>query len=202
MGEPAWRDRVVAYIRVEARPEDKFGHQPRVYALACQLGQGLEYDDDVLFAAAWMHDLGVFAGHRPEDPEALSRWDHVPYTVSRSRELLTMWGFPEEKLGAVAEAIRTHQQQDDPERMEAILLRDADILEQLGAVGVLRAVAKVGRDTRYATFSPVTSALRGAVMELPEKLRLSNAREIAASRINILRLFLSAIEDEAGERLY
>lgn len=202
MGESAWREQVVAYIRVEARPEDKFGHQPRVYSLACQLGHGLEYDDDVLFAAAWMHDLGVFAGHRPEEPEALSRWDHVPYTVSRSRELLAMWGFPKEKLDAVAEAIRTHQPQDDPQRMEAILLRDADILEQLGAIGVLRAVAKVGRDTRYATFSPVTAALRRAVMELPEKLRLSNAREIAVSRIDTLRSFLSAIEDEAGELLY
>ena len=30
----AWRDSVVAYIRAEARPVDKFGHQPRVYALA------------------------------------------------------------------------------------------------------------------------------------------------------------------------
>ncbi len=29
-----WRKSVVEYIRVEAQPEDKFGHQPRLYALA------------------------------------------------------------------------------------------------------------------------------------------------------------------------
>jgi uncharacterized protein len=196
-----WRESVVAYIQAEARPVDKFGHQPRLYALACQLGQGIEYDDDVLFAAAWMHDLGVFLGHRPEDPEALSRWDHVPYTVDRSRELLLAWGFPAAKLDAVAEAIRTHQPKDDPQQMEAILLRDADILEQLGAIGILRAVVKVGRDTRYATFSSVTPVLRRSVMELPARLRLSSARKIAVARVETVRTFLSAIDDEARGEL-
>ena len=71
MTAAAWRESVVAYIRAEAQPVDKFGHQPRLYALAVRLGHGMDYDDDVLFAAAWMHDLGVFLGHRPCDPEEL-----------------------------------------------------------------------------------------------------------------------------------
>ena len=150
-----WRESVIAYIRIEAQPEDKFGHQPRLYALAKRIGQEMVYDDDVLFAAVWMHDLGVFLGHRPQDPEQLSRWDHVPYTISRSRELLIGWGFPVDKLDAVAEAIRTHQAKDEPTTVEGTLLRDADILEQLGAVGILRAVVKVGRDTRYPSFSAI-----------------------------------------------
>jgi hypothetical protein len=39
-------------------------------------------------------------------------------------------------------------------------------------------------------------------MELPEKMRLNSARKIAVSRINTLRVFLSVIEDETGERFY
>jgi uncharacterized protein len=78
MTEHSWRESVVAFIRAEALPIDKFGHQPRVYALAVRLGQEMEYDDDTLFAAAWMHDLGVFLGHRPQDPSELAHWDHVP----------------------------------------------------------------------------------------------------------------------------
>ena len=109
MSERGWRECVVEYIRVEALPEDKFGHQPRLYALAKTIGQDIEYDDDILFAAAWMHDLGVFLGHRPQDPAQLSVWDHVPYTIGKSRDLLTGWGFPLEKLDGVAEAIRHHQ---------------------------------------------------------------------------------------------
>ena len=65
MATPDFRTALVEYIRQEAQPVDKFSHQPRLYHLATQIGAGLEYDDDVLFAAAWLHDLGVFYGHRP-----------------------------------------------------------------------------------------------------------------------------------------
>jgi uncharacterized protein len=197
-----WRESVVAYIRAEAQPVDKFGHQPRLYALACRVGQGLDFDDDILFAAAWMHDLGVFLGHRPQDPVELARWDHVPYTVALARRLLTGWGFPPNKLERVAEAIRTHQPQDEPAEIEAILLRDADILEQLGAIGASRAVVKVGRDSRYPTFSSVIPVLENAISALPAKLRLENARVLAAPRVELLRLLLAALKDETGELLH
>jgi uncharacterized protein len=202
MTTPEWRTAVIEYIRVEAQPADKFGHQPRLYALACHIGAGMNYDDDVLFAAAWMHDLGVFLGHRPADPKMLAGWNHVPYTVSRTRELLSAWGFPESKLGAVTDAIETHQPQDDPRRLEGVLLRDADILEQLGAMGVLRSVTKVGRDTRYPTFSAVVAAMRKAADALPSKLRTPSARLLAAPRVQVLNAFLAAIQEEAGELLF
>jgi uncharacterized protein len=197
-----WRDSVVAYIRAEALPVDKFGHQPRLYALAVRLGQGMEYDDDILFAAVWMHDLGVFEGHRPRNPEQLAHWDHVPYTVAKTRKLLAGWGFPAEKVDSVAEAIRTHQPQDEPKLAEAVLLRDADILEQLGAIGALRAMVKIGRDTRYARFSDVLPVLRGAADSLPGRLRLRSAQQLAAARVELLRSLIAAIEEEAGELLF
>jgi uncharacterized protein len=199
---PAWRSSVMAYIRAEAQPVDKFGHQPRVYALAVRLGQGNDYDDDVLFAAAWMHDLGVFLGHRPQEVSQLKDWDHVPYTIARTRELLSGWGFPADKLEAVAETIRTHQAKDEPNRVEAVLLRDADILEQLGAIGALRALVKIGRDTRFATFSDVPPILRGAAERLLGELRLGGARALAARRVETLRLLIAAIEEEGGESLF
>jgi uncharacterized protein len=202
MTAPTWRESVIAYIRAEAQPKDKFGHQPRLYALACRLAEGMVFDDDILFAAAWMHDLGVFLGHRPQDPEQLASWDHVPYTIARARELLTGWGFPPEKLEGVAEAIRTHQALDDPKAIEAALLHDADILEQLGAIGALRALVKVGRDTRYSSYSSVLPVLQNAVEHLPGKLRLNASRNLAASRVAFLRSFISSIDEEAGGLLY
>jgi uncharacterized protein len=202
MSPAGWRNSVIEYIREAAQPPDKFGHQPRLYALACRIGEGMEYDDDVLFAAAWMHDLGVFLGHRPAEPELLARWNHVPYTVARACDLLPGWGFPAAKLDAVAEAIRTHQPQDEPGRIEGILLRDADILEQLGAIGVARTVTKVGRDTRYPTFSSVIPVLRNGADALPSRLRTPSARLLAASRVQFLNAFLAALDEEAGELLF
>jgi uncharacterized protein len=197
-----WRESVVAYIQTEAQPQDKFGHQPRLYALACRVGQGTSFDDDVLFAAAWMHDLGVFLGHRPQDPSQLARWDHVPYTIAQTRELLAGWGFPADKLDGVAEVIRTHQPQDNPVKLEAVILRDADILEQLGAVGALRALVKIGRDTRYPTFSSVVPVLRRAVEVLPGCLRTTSAQQLAVPRVELLKSLLAAIQQEAGALLH
>ncbi|MGA2248943.1 HD domain-containing protein [Terracidiphilus sp.] len=202
MNAANWRESVVEYIRAEAQPVDKFGHQPRLYALATQIGNGMDYDDDIVFAAAWMHDLGVFLGHRPSDPAQLARWDHVPYTIARSRELLSTWGFPASKLNAVTEAIRTHQPQDDPALIEAVILRDADILEQLGAIGGLRALVKIGRDTRYITYSDVLPVLERFVEYLPGKLRLVQSKALAAERVDSLRALLAAIKNEAGAFLY
>ena len=198
----SWRESVVEFIRAEAKPLDKFGHQPRLYALAKQIGEGLDYDDDVVFAAAWMHDLGVFVGHRPQDPALLAAWDHVPYTVAQAESLLPVWGFPADKLAQVSEAIRTHQPKDAPVTIEAVLLRDADILEQLGAMGALRMVVKVGRDTRYPSFTSVIPVLKDAIERLPGALRLSSSRRLAEARLEATRSFLAAIESEAGDLLY
>jgi hypothetical protein len=57
MSEPSYRQAIADYIRAHAEPADKFSHQPRLYH---QLAENQPFDDDVLHAAAWMHDVGVF----------------------------------------------------------------------------------------------------------------------------------------------
>ncbi len=199
---PDFRGAIRDYIAREARPVDKFGHQPRLYALTQQIGAGLNYDDDIVFAAAWLHDIGVFIGHRPEDPEALARWDNVAYAVERAPELLHEMGFPEDKVEAVVEAIRTHQPAAHPVSLEGTILRDADILEQLGSIGILRTVCKIGRDTRFPTFTPAVNALRKAVATLPAQIRLDTTRGLAAPKIRLLEAFLAGIENESQPELY
>lgn len=193
-----WRDLTTEYIRENARPVDKFSHQPRLYALAKGLAEGQPYDDDVLFAAAWMHDLGVFIGHRPEELESLAAWDNVKYAMERSPAILTGFGFPSGKVPAVVEAIRTHQPTAEPGSFEGVLLRDADILEQLGAVAVLRTVSKVGRDTRFPRFSDALKVLRKNAEQLPARLKLESARRAAESRLQALKYFLEAADVEAS----
>jgi uncharacterized protein len=197
-----FRTALTEFIRREAKPKDKYGHQPRLYALTRQVGEGLDYDDDVVFAAVWLHDLGVFIGHRPEDPSALAQWDHVRYACDRAPRILADAGFPVEKIPAVLSTMREHQPHDEPTSIEATILRDADILEQLGAVGILRTVCKVGRDTRYPTFTDAVKTLRKNLDSLPDKIRLESTKHLAAPRISILKDFLQAVELEAGSALY
>lgn len=198
MKAPGYREAIIEYIRNNAKPPDKFSHQPRLYRLAKELAEDRACDDDVLFAAAWLHDLGVFIGHRPEDPAALAAWDHVPYTMARTAELLRQFGFPAEKIPAVIEVIRTHQPAGRPTCLEGLLLRDADILEQLGAAGLLRTVSKVGRDTRFVRLGDALRVLKRNATELPAQLRLASAQRFAETRLQSLTAFLEAAEAEAG----
>ncbi len=191
-----YRNAITEYIREQARPVDKYGHQPRLYTLAVRVGEGQLYDDDVLFAAAWLHDLGVFAGHRPELPDELARWDNVTYACEKAPGLLTEFSFPPEKIPGVVEAIRNHQPSGNPTSIEATILRDADILEQLGAVAILRATCKIGRDTRFSTFSDVIPVLTRALADLPRQLRLARARELAGAKVRAMEDFLHALRDE------
>ena len=197
MNEPAYRQVIIDYIRTQAKPPDKFSHQQRLYQLAVRLGGNEAFDDEIVFAAAWLHDLGVFIGHRPEDPGALAKWDNVAYAAEHAPGLLKQFGFPAEKIPAVVEVIRTHLPSGEPKSREGILLRDADILEQLGAVGILRTVSKVGRDSRFVYFADALKVLRRNLEQLPGQLKLPAARELARGRMELLRGFLEATEKEA-----
>ncbi len=199
-----WRQRLTAFLQAEANPPHKYGHQLRLYALTQQIAAGtpeLVYDDDVVFAAAFLHDLGVFIGHRPEDPEALVHWNHVTYVCERAPALLASLDFPAGKVARVLACIREHQPHDEPRSPEATLLRDADILEQLGAIAILRTASKLGSDTRFRTFTDAQRSLAHALDTLPARLRLPASRALAGPRMQTLRAFLSALEQEAGSDL-
>jgi uncharacterized protein len=196
MKSPDFRPAIIAYIREQARPADKFSHQPRLYALTRSIGAGQRYDDDVVFAAAWLHDLGVFVGHRPEEPGALAQWDFLAYAMHQTPEILARFGFPAGKIPAVVEAIRTHQPKDEPTTREGIILRDADMLEQLGAVTVLRTVCKIGRDTRFRTFPDALRFLQKNADTLPGQLRLPSSQKLGEPRLQLLKQFLAAAQAE------
>jgi uncharacterized protein len=197
-----YRAALEAYIVANANPPHKYGHQPRLYALTQQVGHGLAYDDDVVYAAVWLHDLGVFVGHRPESDAALKTWDHVAYITEKAPTLLTEAGFPTEKIPAVLEVIRTHQPHDTPLTLEATLARDADILEQLGAIGITRTLAKLGSDPRFHTFTDALNTLKKQLDTLPSKLQLKAAKALAIPRLKLMQAFIASLEAEAGPNLF
>lgn len=195
-----WRDALVQRIRREALPPEKFSHQARLYVLTQEIAASFTepVDDDVLFGAAWAHDLGVFLGHRPSEPEALKRWNSTAYTVAHAGGVLRECEFPEEKIPAVIECIRTHEAHGEPTTIEGTILRDADLLEQLGAVAVMRTTAKIAQDTRFITFADAAHSLEKALATVPSQIRLDKTKELAEPRIATLRSFLDSLQWESG----
>ena len=196
MTKTVFREAIENFIRAEAKPPDKLSHQQRLYELAVQLAGKEAFDDDVLHAAIWLHDVGVFIGHRPEDPVALAKWDNVAYAVQEAPAFLRRFDFPADKIQAVVEAIRTHLPSGKPTTFEGTLLRDADIFEQLGAVGILRTVSKVGRDSRFVYFEDALKVLQRNVEQLPAQLRLESAKALVDTKLDRLRGFLNAARIE------
>jgi uncharacterized protein len=116
---------------------------------------------------------------------------------SMTPDLLASFEFPAAKIPAVVEVIRTHQPAYEPATIEGRIVRDADILEQLGAIAVLRTVCKVGRDTRFETFTEALNSLKKSLATLPAQLHLVTSRRLAKPKIHALKNFIESAEQES-----
>ncbi len=119
-------------------------HTRRLLHLVSIIGEGREYDADMVWVAAHLHDWGGY-----------SRWaqpgvDHAARSTQVAEEFLAGRGYEPGFVRAVLECIATHHGGDPGRRIEAILLSDADGLDFLGAVGVLRDFSKNPREMRKA----------------------------------------------------
>jgi uncharacterized protein len=116
-----------------------YSHSVRDYELARALAAAdhVALDDDILFATAYLHDMAAFA---PWDREK-EGIDHSDEGARVVDTVLRGTGFPESKLNAVKDAIRTHMYYRTPVKPEAVYLHDADALDWLGAIGVARIFA-------------------------------------------------------------
>ncbi len=193
-----FREQIEAYIQTNALPVDKYEHQPRLYRLAIYIAQQeqLTIDDDILHAAVWLHDIGVFEGHRPTDLQTLATWDNVAYACQTVPVLLSQWHFPDEKIAAVIECIASHMPEASPIRIEAKILRDADMLEMMGAVSLMRQISKVGRDTRYHRHADILPVLEQSLMQ-SENLLFETSRVIAKNKADVMKLFLTSYAAES-----
>jgi len=102
-----------------------YEHSYRTYHLARQVGEDTDYDDQILHAACFLHDIERMV-------------DHPRGSAEKARAILTETGFPAGKVTAVADAIVSHLPGGDPQSVEARLLHDADLLDSIGAVGFAR----------------------------------------------------------------
>ena len=140
--EAGWRETVRQFAAQHFRhPAWGYSHSVRDYELAKTLAAAdhVTLDDDVLFAAAYLHDMAAFA---PWDREK-EGIDHADEGARVVDTVLKGTDFPMAKVDAVRNAIRTHMFNRKPAGAEALYLHDADALDWLGAIGVARVMALV-----------------------------------------------------------
>lgn len=163
-----WRDKVTAFAAENFKhPAWGFSHSQRDYRLAREMAAAdhVALDDDVLFAAAYLHDMGAF------DRWAEAKKEHGDVAAEKIDLVLGDTDFPKAKLDAVRAACRTHMFNFTPAGPEARYLHDADALDWLGAIGVARLFALVenkggkpsGPDIVKALKSNQAAASKGVV---------------------------------------
>lgn len=189
-----------------------FGHIERVYRLCQKIGQAEGADMEILLTAALLHDA------QGSHPGANSRDDHHLRSADFAGGVLSGMGWPADKIAAVQHCIRAHRyrKEDIPESLEAKVLFDADKLDVIGAVGVVRALAYAFQAGTPAFARPSRQFLeQGKTQEgephsayheylfklknISTRLITRSARAIAAERQVFLNRFFEQLAGEMQE---
>jgi len=170
-----------------------YSHCMRDYALARALAAAdhVTLDDDVLFAAAYLHDMAAF---KPWENEKL---DHSDVAAGIVDTVLKGTGFPMAKIDAVRGAIRTHMYYRDPVGPEALYLHDADALDWLGAIGVARVMALVDPNGGDPDGPKAVKMLEDNLKDVPGRVLSPAGRAQMAPRKAELEGFLEDLRRES-----
>lgn len=118
-------------------PAHGWEHVQRVYRLALQIAKEEGADTFIVGVAALLHDLGRAA---PTQKADASSHHHADLSVDMAREMLSAYRISSETQKAICHAIVAHSfsRGIEPLTLEARVVRDADRLDGLGAIGILR----------------------------------------------------------------
>lgn len=163
-------------------------------------------DPLIILAAAYFHDVVSLPKNHPENCFS-SR-----YSAVKAKDILENMSFPQEKIPPACRAIETHSFSAGltPETIEAKIIQDADRMESLGALGVMRTFYVSGRLQRapfdpedmFAKNRPLNDKLFGLdhfyckLFKLPSMLQTEGGRAIASKRIEFLHYFVNELEKD------
>lgn len=191
-----WRATVQQLAKEKFRhPAWGYSHLERDYVLARSLAatDHVALDDDVLFAAAYLHDIAAFPPWSGDEKR-----DHSDVGADAVGAVLEGTGFPMQKLEAVRAAIRTHMYYRKPEAPEALYLHDADALDWLGAIGAARIIALVDPKGGDPDGPKAVKLLEENLRDAPAKVYSPAGRALAGPRTKELQRFLDELKAESA----
>ena len=190
---PGWRETVKTFAAGHFKhPAWGYSHSVRCYKLAGDLAAAdkVKLDDDVMFAAAYLHDMGAFA------PWTNTTQDHADISAKEFETVLKGTDFPMAKLEAVRQVILTHMFMRDPSGKEAVYMHDADALEWLGAVGAARMFAIVDTAGGAPAGPDMAKAVEYNLKTVPDHVFSPAGKALLPARKAELESFLNALNRE------
>lgn len=169
-------------------------HCLRVMRWCERLAEGRDVDLEVLRLAALLHDVSI--------PKS-GRSRHYEVSAKMARDFLSELGYVEEKVEAVAQCIRTHSRYGGPEPQtpEAEILYDADFLDYLGAIGLLRGILRALEGEYSGDVSEASDVLEAILKKYRRPLYTEKGRMIAEGRLRYLESFQERLKAELEFRV-
>ena len=164
-------------------------HARRLVELINRIAENTSYDCHVLELAAYLHDWGAFPKYIQKDVEHAVRSRQVV-----EREILPYLDLTAEQKLILLEAVELHDYRDSrPTRSkEALLLREADMLEFLGMIGMAREFAR-GPKNVETCYKRILSRRYG----IEGRFTLPCARQIAQVRLERMEQSLGWLLEES-----
>ncbi|HLI69905.1 MAG TPA: HD domain-containing protein [Ktedonobacteraceae bacterium] len=185
-------------------------HVSRVYTLALKIAEKEGANCFIVGMAALMHDLG-------HSPQHGSTKHHADLSVELATELLTSYQVPADTQELILHAIISHSfsRGAKPRTLEALVLRDADRLDSLGAIGILRwAVTGVllsnpqtrfyhsddpfGRHHNLDDRTYMLDHFFSKLLRLSDTMGTETGRQIAQKRTAFMHMYLNELGNELG----
>jgi uncharacterized protein len=160
-------------------------HTRRLLHLISIIGAGQQYNSEAVWIAAHLHDWGGYSKWAKKDV------DHAVRSAQVAETFLAERGCQPALQELVLECIRLHHTGGPDRSIESVLLSDADALDFLGVVGVLRDFSKNARDMRKAV-----DVARKRRATLPALLQLEQSRQIATERVRQMDELLERFEED------
>jgi len=149
--------------------ESGYEHSFRVYHLTREIGEEASYDDDILHAACFLHDIEMSKGH----PRS---------SADKAEAILHETGFVPDKIPLVLDAILNHMPGGAPSTTEGKLLFDANLLDSIGAVGLARLSAGAVVWYHYSTMKEVLDYITRE-LSFTKDLHFDSSRKLAQEKI-------------------
>lgn len=164
-------------------------HAQRLLVLIQEIGSDLSYDADLLALAVYLHDWGAFPLYQVKGVEHALRSQQVVEV-----EILPYLDLPLPSEQVLLEAIALHDYRDlrQPLSTEALLLREADMLEFLGIIGMARGFARGPKDV-----GACSRRIRERQAAIQGRFTLPRAQAIAQLRLVRMDQCLQWLEDES-----
>ena len=179
----------IIHMTLQVGEEWAVSHAERLLELVKQIGADISYDFHIMELAAYMHDWGAFPRYIQKNVEHAIRSRQVV-----EAELLPYLDLTWEEKDILLETIELHDYRDPrPTRSnEALLLREADMLEFLGMIGMAREFAR-GPKNVETCYKRVLSRRYG----IQNRFSLPRAQEIARVRLERMEESLGWLLEES-----